>query len=46
LPELVRQIIGARADHLVVLDESDRPIGIVSATEVLDAVAKELTDEP
>jgi hypothetical protein len=39
LPELVRKIVDARADRLVVLDESDRPIGIVSATTVLNAVA-------
>jgi CBS domain-containing protein len=46
LPDLVRQMIDARADRLVVVDESDRPIGIVSATEILSAVAKELTNEP
>jgi CBS domain-containing protein len=41
LPDLVRQIIDARADRVVVLDESDRPVGIVSATEILSAVANE-----
>jgi predicted transcriptional regulator len=46
LPQLVRQIIDTGTDRVIVLDESDRPIGVVSATEVLSAVAKELTDEP
>src|SRR5262245_51392569 len=35
LLELVRQIIDARADHVVVLDELGRPTGLVSATDVL-----------
>ena len=35
LPELERKLIDARVDHVVVLDEFDRPVGIVSATEVL-----------
>jgi CBS domain-containing protein len=39
LQELVRRIIDTRADRLVVLDEFDRPIGIVSPTDVLNAVA-------
>jgi len=38
LPDLVRQIIDARADRVVVLDESDRPVGIVSATDILSAI--------
>jgi len=46
LPALVPQILDPPADHLVVLDELDRPIGVVSATEVLSAVAQELTNEP
>jgi CBS domain-containing protein len=46
LRALVRQILDPRADHLVVLDELDRPIGLVSATEVLSAVAQQLTNEP
>jgi CBS-domain-containing membrane protein len=45
LPDLVRQLIDARADRVVVLDECDRLIGIVSATEVLSVVAKALTNE-
>jgi CBS-domain-containing membrane protein len=40
LLELVRQASEARADCLVVLEESDRPIGIVSATSVLHAIAE------
>jgi CBS-domain-containing membrane protein len=39
LLELGRQIIDARADRVVVLDESGRPVGIVSAVGVLNAVA-------
>jgi formate hydrogenlyase transcriptional activator len=35
-----------RVDHLVVVDESGRPVGIVSAKGVLNAVAKELANEP
>jgi CBS-domain-containing membrane protein len=46
LLELVRQLVDARADRLAVLDEFDRPIGMVSATEALNAVAKELIHEP
>jgi CBS-domain-containing membrane protein len=41
LLQLVRQILDACADSLIVVDEFHRPIGIVSATEVLSAVAKE-----
>jgi hypothetical protein len=44
--ELVRHIINTRADYLIVLDEFDRPIGMVSAKDVLNAVGRELTDEP
>jgi CBS domain-containing protein len=36
---LAPQIIDARANGVVVLDESARPVGIVSATDVLKAVA-------
>ncbi len=39
LPELVRQILDTRAEHLFVLDDGERPVGIVSATDVLKAVA-------
>jgi CBS domain-containing protein len=41
LHELVRQIIDARTDRLIVLDEFDRPIGIASAPDVLNAVAND-----
>jgi predicted transcriptional regulator len=34
-PELVRQIVDAHAGCIIVLDESDRPVGIVSAPDVL-----------
>jgi CBS-domain-containing membrane protein len=37
--ELALKITDDRADRLVVLDESDRPVGIVSATDVLRVVA-------
>jgi CBS-domain-containing membrane protein len=40
LSELVLQIVNAQADRLVVLDELDRPIGIVSAREVLKGVVQ------
>jgi CBS domain-containing protein len=46
LLDLVRQMIDARADRIAVLDESDRPVGMVSATDALGAVAKALIDEP
>ncbi len=39
LPELVRKISDARADRLVVVDDSEHPIGTVSATAVLTAIA-------
>lgn len=39
LPELVRQIIDTRADRLVIVDESDRPVGFVSAAAVLNAIS-------
>jgi CBS-domain-containing membrane protein len=40
LIELVMQIVNAQTDRLVVLDELDRPIGVVSAREVLKAVVQ------
>jgi CBS-domain-containing membrane protein len=40
LIELVMQIVNAQTDSLVVLDELDRPIGVVSAREVLKAVVQ------
>jgi CBS-domain-containing membrane protein len=40
LIELVMQIVNAQTDRLVVLDELDRPIGVVSASEVLKAVVR------
>jgi CBS domain-containing protein len=39
LPELVQQFIDARADRIIVRDEVGRPIGGISATDVLKAVA-------
>lgn len=39
LPELVRRILETRADRLFVLDECHRPVGVVSAIDVLHAVA-------
>jgi CBS domain-containing protein len=39
LLELGPQIVDVRADRVVVLDESARPVGIVSAVDVLNAVA-------
>jgi CBS-domain-containing membrane protein len=40
LMELVMEIVNAQTDRLVVLDEQDRPIGVVSAREVLKAVVQ------
>lgn len=45
LPELVRQMIDTPADRLIVVDESGCPIGIVSAVDVLSAVANDLGQE-
>lgn len=39
LLDLVRKMIDARADRAIVIDELDRPIGIVSATDTLEAIA-------
>jgi predicted transcriptional regulator len=39
LTDVVRQMSDAHADRIVVFGESDRPIGIVSAQDVLNAVA-------
>jgi CBS domain-containing protein len=39
LSDLVRHLVAARADPLVVLDELDRPIGLVSAKDVVQALA-------
>lgn len=38
LSEVARQLIDARADRLIVLDELDRPVGLISATDVLNAL--------
>jgi CBS domain-containing protein len=35
LPELVREIVNVHADCVIVLDELDRPIGILSAADIL-----------
>ena len=39
LPELVQQLIDARADRIIVRNEVGRPIGVISAADVLKAVA-------
>ena len=41
LLELVRDFIATRADHLIVVDELDRPIGIVAAADVVNAIGKD-----
>jgi CBS domain-containing protein len=38
LPEMVRHIVDRGADGLVVIDDFDRPAGIVSATDILNAI--------
>ncbi len=45
LPELLRRINDSPADCAFVVDESARPIGVVSAKDVLIAVGRELTAE-
>jgi len=39
LPELARSMIDAQIHRVFVVDEEQRPIGVVSATDVLAAVA-------
>jgi CBS domain-containing protein len=39
LPELVQQFIDTRADRIIVRDEVGRPVGVISAADVLKAVA-------
>jgi CBS-domain-containing membrane protein len=43
LPELARRMLDAHIHRVVIIDELGRPIGIVSATDVLAAVACEET---
>jgi CBS domain-containing protein len=43
LLQLIRQIVDARDDGLVVLDEFGRPVGIVSVRDVLNAAADSIT---
>jgi CBS-domain-containing membrane protein len=40
LIEMVRRIVDTRVSDLVVLDEFDRPVGIVSATDILITIAE------
>ena len=42
--EMVRHIVDTRADGLIVLDEFDRPAGIVSATDILIAVVERMRE--
>jgi CBS domain-containing protein len=44
LSEMVRQIVDSRADGLIVLDKSDRPAGIVSATDILIAIVERMRE--
>ena len=47
LVEMVLALVNSRADGLIVLDEFDRPVGIVTAIDILAAVVdsmRELTD--
>jgi CBS domain-containing protein len=41
LPELARMMIDAHIHRVLVTDEHERPVGIVSATDVLAALARE-----
>jgi CBS-domain-containing membrane protein len=42
--EIVLRLVNTRAEGLIVLDESDRPTGIVSATDVLVAVVQRMRE--
>jgi CBS domain-containing protein len=44
--EMLRQVLDAQVDRLVVLDELDRPIGIIAATDILGAVARAASIDP
>ena len=41
---MVRHIADTRADELIVLDEWDRPAGIVSARDILIAVVERMRE--
>jgi CBS domain-containing protein len=41
LPELARKMLDAHIHRVVITDEQGRPIGIVSATDILAAIARE-----
>jgi CBS-domain-containing membrane protein len=43
LPELARMMVDAHIHRVTVVDEQGRPVGIVSSTDVLAAVARERT---
>jgi CBS-domain-containing membrane protein len=45
LHEMVRHLVDTRADELIVLDEFDRPAGIVSATDVLIAIVNQMPEQ-
>ena len=45
LSEMVRHLVDTRADELIVLDDFDRPAGIVSATDVLIAIVNEMPEQ-
>jgi CBS-domain-containing membrane protein len=38
-PELARMMVDAHIHRVIIVDEDDRPVGIVSATDILAAVA-------
>ena len=42
--EMVLRLVNSRAEGLIVLDESDRPAGVVSASDVLIAVVERMRD--
>jgi predicted transcriptional regulator len=44
LTEMVGHIVDNRVDELIVLDEFDRPAGIVSATEIVIAVENRIRE--
>ena len=44
LIEMVRCLVNSRAEGLIVLDESDRPVGIVSASDVLVTAVERVRD--
>jgi len=46
LPELVRTMIDAHIHRVIVVDGQRKPIGVVTSTDILGALASVPTDRP